>query len=157
DFAFYGQMILGQKEIKPRWKRCVAMTDGALGEMLGKTFVDKVFPGDSKAIALEMIKRIEAALQKTFPTLAWMDDPTRARAEEKLHMLSNKIGYPDKWRDYSGLQVTKGDFFTSALASRRFEYRYQADKVGGPADRGEWLLTPPTVNAYYNPTLNEMV
>jgi endothelin-converting enzyme/putative endopeptidase len=157
DFDFFGRRLGGQKEIEPRWKRCVSKTDDALGESLGKRFVERRFAGDSKATAVEMIRAIEAALEHAFPDLDWMDDATRAAAREKLHAVTNKIGHPDVWRDYSTLVVRRGDDFGNRLAAARFEFRRQRDRVGGPVDRGEWEMTPPTVNAYYNPFLNEMV
>ena len=157
DFDFFGRTLSGQKEIEARWKRCVTATDGALGEILGRAFVERRFSGDSRPVALEMIRGIENSLKDAFPRLAWMDDATRARAGEKLSEVSNKIGYPDRWRDYSALQVSPGDYFGDARAAAAFEFRYQHDKVGGPVDRGEWRMTPPTVNAYYNANYNEMV
>jgi predicted metalloendopeptidase len=147
----------GQKEIQPRWKRCVDAADQAMGELLGRYFVERRFAGDSKTIALKMIGGIESAFESSLPTLSWMDPVTRGRASEKMHAISNKIGYPDRWRDYSGLTVTRGDWFASATAARAFEFARQIDKVGKKKDRTEWGMTPPTVNAYYNPLVNEIV
>jgi endothelin-converting enzyme/putative endopeptidase len=157
DFEFFGKTLGGQQEIQPRWKRCVVATDEALGESLGRRFVERRFAGDSKTTALEMIQGIETALERAFPGLDWMDDATRAAAREKLHAVTNKIGHPDVWRDYASLMVRRGDDFGNRLAAARFEFRRQRDRVGGPLDRGEWEMTPPTVNADYNPFLNEMV
>jgi endothelin-converting enzyme/putative endopeptidase len=157
SFAFYGRRLGGQKELMPRWKRCVNATDEALGEILGHFFVARQFGGDSKEKALEMIRGIERAFEAGLSELAWMDDATRDRAREKIAALGNKIGYPDKWRDYGALQIGPGDHFGNALAAGRFEFRRQADRVGRPVDRTEWGMTPPTVNAYYNPLVNEMV
>jgi len=157
NFAFYGQKLAGQKEIKPRWKRCVESTDNALGELLGQEFIETNFAGDSKAIAVDLIHRIEDSFEGNLKSLEWMDDATRARANTKKSTLANKIGYPDVWRDYSKLSVKRGDFFGNALASRKFEYQFEADKIGKPVDKKEWGMTPPTVNAYYNPLYNEMV
>ena len=157
NFTFYGRRLGGQQELRPRWKRCVSATDQALGEILGRFFVARQFGGDSKEKALAMIHGIEDAFEAGLPELAWMDDATRARAKEKIAALSNKIGYPDKWRDYSKLEVAPGDHFGNSLAAARFEFRRQADRVGEPVDRTEWGMTPPTVNAGYNPLLNEMV
>ena len=157
DFAFFGKTLSGQKEQRPRWKRCADAADTALGELLGKLYVDRVFGGASKPMALEMILGIETALDQTLPGLSWMDDLTRTRAREKLTMVSNKIGYPDTWRDYSSLVLRRGDHAGNVMAASRFEFRRQYDKVGKPVDRNEWIMTPPTVNAYYNPTVNEMV
>ena len=157
DFGFFGKTLSGQKEIKPRWKRCVDATDEALGEILGQAYIDKAFAGDSKSIALEMIVGIEASLERALPGLAWMDASTRERAVGKLRQVTNKIGYPDKWRDYSGLSIGSGPYAESVLAANRFEFRRLLDKVGKPVDKKEWGMTPPTVNAYNNPTVNEMV
>ncbi len=157
SFAFYGKKLSGQKEQKARWKRCVDATDNAMGELLGQAFVDRRFAGDSKTIALDMIGRIESAFEGNLANLAWMDDTTRTRASGKKQTLANKIGYPDKWRDYSKLAVKKGDYFGNAIASRRFEFDYECAKIGKKVDKTEWGMTPPTVNAYYNPLQNEMV
>jgi predicted metalloendopeptidase len=156
DFGFFGRVLSGQKEIQPRWKRCVEATDEALGEILGRLYVERAFTGDSKPIALEMIEGIEASLGRAFADLAWMDDTTRERARGKLAQVTNKIGFPDRWRDYGALRVG-GDYLGNMLEATRFEFRRQLDKVGKPVDKKEWGMTPPTVNAYYNPTVNEMV
>jgi predicted metalloendopeptidase len=157
NFEFYGQMLQGQQEIRPRWKRCVAATDAALGEILARFFVERQFAGDSKKKALEMVHGIEKAFDENLPALAWMDDDTRGRAVEKSKAVTNKIGYPDKWRDYSSVETSADDYFGSAMSATRFEFHRNAKKVGKPVDRKEWFMTPPTVNAYYNPTANEMV
>jgi putative endopeptidase len=156
NFEFYGKTLQGQKEQQARWKRCVANTDGALGEILGQEFIKKQFAGDSKKVAREMIEGIQTAFANNLPGLTWMDDTTRTRALGKKGAIVNKIGYPDKWRDYGTLKLKKGDFFGNMLASARFEYEREAAKVGKPVDRTEWGMTPPTVNAYYNPLNNEM-
>lgn len=156
-FAFYGQKLSGQKEQQPRWKRCVQATDNALGEILGQEFIKRQFAGDSKTIALDLIHRIEDAFASNLPKLAWMDDATRKRANDKKKTLTNKIGYPDAWRDYSKLSIKKGSYFQAAMASRRFDFDFEAEKIGKPVDKKEWGMTPPTVNAYYNPLVNEMV
>jgi putative endopeptidase len=156
NFAFYGQTLQGQKEQQARWKRCVAQTDGALGEILGQEFIKKQFAGDSKKIARELIESIQNAFAASLPSLTWMDDTTRQRALGKKATLVNKIGYPDKWRDYSKLKLKKGDYFANLVASGKFEFEREAAKVGKPVDRTEWGMTPPTVNAYYNPLNNEM-
>jgi predicted metalloendopeptidase len=156
NFAFYGKTLQGQKEQQARWKRCVAQTDGALGEILGQEFIKKQFAGDSKKIARELIESIQNAFATNLPNLEWMDDTTRQRALGKKATLVNKIGYPDKWRDYSKLKLKKGDYFGNLVASAHFEFERQAAKVGKPVDKMEWGMTPPTVNAYYNPLNNEM-
>jgi endothelin-converting enzyme/putative endopeptidase len=127
-----------------------------MGEALGKLYIGKMFPGDSKKIALEMIQDVEAAFQANLAGLAWMDDATRRRATSKMEAIKNKIGYPDRWRDYGKLQVKPGRYFENALAARAFEFDRNLRKVGRPTDRGEWYMTPPEVNAYYNPLNNEM-
>ncbi len=157
NFAFYGQKLSGQKEMRPRWKRCVGATERAIGEDVGKLYVAKMFPGDSKKVALDMIGDIETAFEQKLPGLAWMDDVTRQRALEKLAALKNKIGYPDHWRDYSKLEVGATSYFANAMAARQFDYDFELAKVGNPVDRSEWNMTPQMVNAYYNPLMNEIV
>jgi endothelin-converting enzyme/putative endopeptidase len=157
DFQFYGATLSGQKEDRPRWKKCVEATDGAMGESLGRYFVERAFPGDSKTIGLDLIGRIEAAFRANLDKLAWMDPATRKRAQEKLQALTNKIGYPDAWRDYSALKVVRNDYYANATAAETFEFKRVMDKVGKPVDRKEWGMSPPAVNAYYNPLNNEMV
>ncbi len=156
SFAFYGKTLAGQQELEPRWKRCVAATEGALGEAVGKLYVAARFPGDSKKVALEMIGDIEDAFARSLAGLAWMDDATRQRALEKKGAVANKIGFPDRWRDYSAVQVRRDDDFANALAASRFEMKRQLDKVGKPTDRDEWAMSPQMVNAYYNPLQNEI-
>ena len=157
SFDFYGKKLAGQKEQKARWKRCVEATDNALGELLGKEFIKKNFPGDSKTVAVELIGLIEDSFQANLSGLDWMDDTTRARATKKKAALMNKVGYPDAWRDYGKLTVKPGDYFGNAMAARRFDFEFEANKIGKPVDKKEWGMTPPTVNAYYNPLNNEMV
>ncbi len=157
NFEFYGRTLQGQKEIQPRWKRCVDATQGALGEILGRVFVKERFAGDSKKVATEMIHDIEAAFEGSLPRLSWMDDATRGRAKEKVSTLFNKIGYPDEWRDYSGLKLERGDHFGNSLASREFEFDYETAKAGKPVNRKEWGMNPQAANAYYNPLWNEIV
>jgi predicted metalloendopeptidase len=156
NFEFYGQKLSGQQEIQPRWKRCVAATEGALGEVIGKLYVEAKFPGSSRDVALEMIGDIFDAFEGALPELDWMDDTTRARAMEKVAALNKKIGYPDEWRDYSGLEVKPDDYFANHLASTEFEFDYDAAKIGKPVNRNEWGMTPQMVNAYYNPLWNEI-
>jgi putative endopeptidase len=156
DFAFFGKTLQGQRELAPRWKRCVQATDQALGEALGRLFVERTFSGDSKTVALDMIRRVEGAFEAGLPNLAWMDPATRERALEKMHAVVNKIGYPDTWRDYSAVDVGT-DHLANVLAAAEHDFARQAKRVGGPVDRAEWHMTPPTVNAYYNANGNEMV
>ena len=155
-FEFYGQKLSGQKEIAPRWKRCVDATQGALGEAVGKVYVAAKFPGDSKKVALEMIGDIENAFAAGLPKLAWMDDETRAHAIEKKAAVSNQIGYPDKWRDYSSMKIGPDSYFANSLAATAFEFKRNFDKVGKPVDRAEWPWPSQTVNASYNPLQNRI-
>lgn len=156
EFEFYGKTLAGQQEIEPRWKRCVGATENALGQAVGKLYVERRFAGDSKAKALEMIADLEASFENNLPQLTWMDEATRARALEKLGAIGDKIGYPDEWRDYSAMTIVPGDYFANHLAATAFETDRQLRKIGEPVDRDEWRMTPQTVNAYYNPLLNEI-
>jgi endothelin-converting enzyme/putative endopeptidase len=156
QFAFTSRSFTGAKELLPRWKHCVQMTEGALGEALGQAWARRNFPADAKSKAQRLVADVEGAMGANLPSLAWMDEPTRARAKEKLSRIANKIGYPDHWRNYDALQVDRASWLRSAAGGRAFEVRRDLDKIGKPVDRGEWLMTPPTVNAYYEPTLNEM-
>jgi predicted metalloendopeptidase len=157
NFEFYGKTLAGQKELQARWKRCVAATDGAMPEILGKLFVEKQFAGASKKTAKEMILAIEESFGVGLGKLSWMDEATAKRAAGKLATLVNKVGYPDKWVDYGKLEVKAGDYFGNAQRADVFEFRRAADKIGKPVDRTEWGMSAPTVNAYYNPLWNEMV
>jgi putative endopeptidase len=156
NFEFFGKTLSGQQEIQPRWKRCVTASTAALGEAIGKLYVAEEFAGNSKAVAVEMIRDIENAFESNLPALAWMDDTTRKRAVEKAQKVSNKIGYPDVWRDYSTVAVKRGDYFASAVSALRFEFDRDMKKVGQPVDRNEWRMVPQQVNAYYMSTSNEI-
>lgn len=157
SFAFFGQDLGGAKSQRPRWKRCVSLTEGAMGEALGKAYVEKRFAGDSKAIAEEMVAGIFTAFEGNLPNLAWMDDVTRQRAVEKAHAFRSKLGYPEKFRDYTALEVEPGALLVNVEKAGAFNARHAFDKVGTPVDPDEWHMTPQTVNAYYNPTGNEIV
>jgi len=157
DFHFSSTALTGAKQILPRWKRCATATNGALGEALAKPFVRETFGEDGKAKSVTMIKAIEGAFEGNLETLAWMDPATRQAAGEKARAVMNKIGYPDKWRDYSRLEIDRGSYLANVMRANVFESRRQLDKIGKPVDRAEWLMTPPIVNAYYNSQLNEMV
>jgi predicted metalloendopeptidase len=157
NFHFKGTILTGTKENLPRWKRCVQYTDGALGEALGRVYVEKAFPPEAKARALAMVKNLEATLADDLRQLPWMSEATRRQALIKLQAITNKIGYPDKWRDYSTLEINRGPFVENVFRADEFEFRRILNKVGKPVDRAEWDMTPPTVNAYYNPQLNEIV
>ncbi|HYC36983.1 MAG TPA: M13 family metallopeptidase [Usitatibacter sp.] len=156
NFEFFSKTLRGTKELRPRWKRCVAMVDSQLGEALGKEFVARAFPPALKERVLRMTRQVEQAMEQDIKELQWMSAETKERALAKLHTVVNKIGYPDRWRDYSSVQVKRGDFFGNVARAQRFESRRQLAKIGKPVDRGEWLMTPPTVNAYYNPQMNDV-
>jgi predicted metalloendopeptidase len=156
DFNFAGKFMAGQREIEARWKRCVNYTDGDLGEMLGQLFVEKTFGADGKQRTLQMVNAIETAMGQDVQALPWMTDATKEAAAVKLAKVSNNIGYPDKWRDYSKYKVVKGDAFGNALRSNQFEVARNLAKIGKPVDRKEWGMTPPTVNAYYRSAMNDI-
>ena len=155
-FAFYSAALRGAKEQPPRWKRCVRWTDGELGEALGQVFVARVFPPSVKADADNMVRLVQAAMAKRIDALDWMGPETRKAAHEKLAGMRNKIGYPERWRDYSAVVVKRGDFAGNVARATAFETARQLAKIGKPVDRTEWGMTPPTVNAYYNPSMNDM-
>ena len=157
NFDFYDRKLSGTKEIQPRWKRCVQSTDQNLGEALGQVYVDKYFPPAAKAHAKEMVNNLIAALRDDIPTLSWMGPETKKEALAKLEAFNVKIGYTDKWRDYSKLSIDRGSYAADVRRSFEFEYARQLAKIGKPVDRTEWGMTPPTVNAYYNSTMNEIV
>ena len=157
DFSFKETTLRGTKQIKPRWKRVVTSTDGAIGEALGKLYVADNFPPEAKARALELVNNLKEALADRIKTLEWMDEPTKQEALKKLAAFTVKIGYPDKWRDYSLLKIDRGPFVLNAIRAENFESNRELAKIGKPVDRTEWGMTPPTVNAYYNPNMNEIV
>jgi endothelin-converting enzyme/putative endopeptidase len=157
SFELYGKALSGQAEIQPRWKRCVDLTGRLLGEAVGKLYVEREFAGNSKEVALEMVRDIETAFEGNLPALTWMDDATRQRAREKARKVTNKIGYPDHWRDYLSVATSRSNLFANALAAATFEFDRQMRKAGQPTDRSEWRMTPQTVNAYYNSLGNEIV
>ena len=156
SFEFYSKYLRGVPEQRPRWRRCVRWTDRDLGEALGQVFVARTFTPETKARTVAMTKEIELAMENDLKQLPWMGDETRQKALEKLHSIVNKVGYPDKWRDYSALTISPGDFGGNVLRASQFEDRRQLAKIGKPLDRGEWGMTPPTVNAYYNPQMNDI-
>jgi endothelin-converting enzyme/putative endopeptidase len=149
--------LTGAKQILPRWKRCTQMTDQALGEALGRTFVTTTIGDDGKAMAKEMIEGIEGAFGRNLGKVEWMDEQARAASADKLKKIHNKVGYPDKWRDYSTMQIGRESLLANAAAAAIFETRRDNDKIGKPVDRNEWGMNPPAVNAYYEPSMNEMV
>jgi endothelin-converting enzyme/putative endopeptidase len=156
DFDFYRKTLRGVKEMPPRWKQCVRYVDRDLGEALGQEFVRRTFTPETKAKTVDMTRRIETAMEQEIKSLDWMTDATKKRALEKLHAVANKVGYPERWRDCSALAVKRDDFAGNAARATVFESRRELDKIGKPVDRGEWGMTPPTVNAYYNPQMNDI-
>ncbi|MGZ4830465.1 MAG: M13 family metallopeptidase [Candidatus Angelobacter sp.] len=156
DFNFYGKTLQGTKELQPRWKRCVAAADSDLGEALGQVFVEKYYPPEAKDRTLKMVNQLEAALHQDISELPWMSDTTKKQALVKLDAIRNKIGYPAKWRDYSTLKIERGDALGNSLRANAFEIHRQLAKIGTPLDKQEWQMTPPTVNAYYDPTENDI-
>jgi len=156
-FGFYGVTLSGQKEQEVRWKRCAGKLDRAMGDLLGQAYVDRAFGGDSKPIATDMISRVEKAFEAGLDDLAWMDDATRARAKEKAGSITNKIGYPDEWKSYDGLTLDGSKHFENMAAAYQHWSGQELAKVGNPVDPKEWFMTASTVNAYYNPTENEIV
>jgi len=156
NFDFYRKYLRGVAEMQPRWKRCVQYVDGDLGEALGQVFVQKTFDPATKARALADTKEIEKAMQTEIEQLTWMGPETKKQALAKLHAVVNKIGYPDKWRDYSSLNIVRGDFLGNRNRAAIFESKRQLNKIGKPVDRSEWQMTPPTVNAYYDPQMNDI-
>ena len=156
NFAFYGKTLRGQQELQPRWKRCTRGVDGDLGEALGQAYVEKYFSPEAKQQALKIVKEIQAAMEQDINSLQWMSAPTKQQALAKLHGMANKIGYPDKWRDYGKLEIVRGDELGNVERSRKFEFDRELAKIGKPVDRSEWDMTPPTVNAYYNPQMNDI-
>jgi putative endopeptidase len=155
-FDFYGKTLLGEQALEPRWKRCVNSVDNDLGEALGQAYVEQKFPPEAKQRALKMVQQIEAAMQQDIESLPWMSAATKQQALEKLHAVANKIGYPDKWRDYSALEISRHDEMGNVLRARAFEFHRQLAKIGKPVDRREWSMTPATVNAYYDSQLNDV-
>jgi putative endopeptidase len=157
QFRFESKAFTGAKELLPRWKHCVGATDAALGFALGRIYVRLHFGPDGKERTARLVAEVEKAMERDLAGLAWMDPATRRNADEKLAAVANKVGYPERWRDYGPMKVERGSFFRSVLAAGRYEMNRQLSKVGKPLDRTEWRMTPPTVNAYYSPPLNEIV
>jgi putative endopeptidase len=153
-FDFYGRKLIGEKEMRPRWKRCFAGADRDLGEALGQAYVDRAFGADGKERMLKLVHALEAAFGSDIQQLDWMTPATKKEALLKLHKIEDKIGYPDHWRDYSNLEIVRGDALGNAYRSGDFELTRELAKIGKPVDREEWGMTPPTVNAYYDPQLN---
>jgi putative endopeptidase len=157
SFAFHQKYLQGAAELKPRWKRCVEATDNDLGEALGKKYVEKTFSPEAKARMQEMVKNILLALHDDVQTLTWMSDDTKKKALEKLATFNPKVGYPDKWKDYATVEITRDEYWNTVVSARRYAVKDDAALIGKPLDRGRWGMTTPTSNAYYNPQLNEIV
>jgi len=156
NFNYFGKTLQGRQELQPRWKRCVVDVDNDLGEALGQAYVEKYFSPDAKRQVVTMVAEIEAAMQQDIQALSWMSDDTKKSALEKLHAVANKIGYPDHWRDYSKLDIQRGDEMGNVRRARQFEFNRQLAKIGKPVDHREWTMTAPTVNAYYDPQMNDV-
>ena len=156
SFDFYGKVLSGRKENRPRWKRVIDNIDASLGEAVGQMYVKKYFPAEAKARMEQLVKNLQWALGERIKASTWMTDQTKKNALEKLAAFTVKIGYPDKWRDYSGLSIGTESYYANVLNSRRFDMAYNLNKIGKPVDPTEWQMTPQTVNAYYDPTTNEI-
>jgi putative endopeptidase len=157
NFAFFGKTLSGTPELRERWKRAVSMIEGSLGEAVGKVYVEKYFPAEAKARMEKLVANLIEAYRISINELAWMSPDTKVKALEKLGKFRPKIGYPDKWRDYSALQTTPGDLYGNVGRVVKFQRDHELSKIGKPVDRDEWFMPPQTVNAYYNPVMNEIV
>ena len=157
SFEFYGRTLTGQQELRERWKRVIAVVDGGVGEALGQLYVADYFPPEAKARMAQLVANLRAALRERIQALEWMDAPTKVKALAKLEAFHAKIGYPDKWRDYTGLVIDRGSYVQNVLRADAYERRRELAQIGGPVDRSEWDMSPPTVNAYFSPDRNEIV
>jgi putative endopeptidase len=155
QFAYY-KLLSGQKEQRPRWKRASGLVDGLMGDALGQLYVKKYFPPEAKARMKELVDNVQATYADHIQNLDWMSDSTKQKALVKLHAITKKIGYPDKWKDYSSVTISRDDALDNFRNCGRYEYRRNVNKIGKPVDRSEWYMTPPTVDAYYNPTTNDI-
>jgi putative endopeptidase len=156
NFDFYSRTLTGASELRPRWKRCVSATDDEVGEALGQLFVERTHAEEGKARTLQIVAGIEEQMKRDIDSIGWMSPTTKKRAQEKLAAVTRKIGFPDHWRDYSSVRVINTDYFGNWYRANQFESRREIAKIGQPVDRNEWGMTPPTVNAYYNPTENNI-
>ena len=156
NFDFYGKLLSGREVNRPRWKRVTGTVDGAMGEALGQLYVERYFPAEAKARMETLVQNLITALGQRIDMATWMTDATKANAHEKLSTILVKIGYPDKWRDYSGLEIKDDSYYANVVRSNEFDMDYMLSKINKPVDRDEWQMTPQTVNAYYNPTTNEI-
>jgi putative endopeptidase len=150
------KLLTGAKELQPRWKRMTALTDNLLGDALGQLYVKKYFPPEAKQRILDLINNLQQAYKERIERLSWMSDSTKQKALVKLNAITKKIGYPDKWKDYSSIEINKNDFIQNIKNANHFIYDYNINKIGKPVDRSEWFMTPPTIDAYYNPYTNDI-
>jgi putative endopeptidase len=157
NFAFNGKFLTGATEMKPRWKRCAEAADNQLGEALGREYVKKYFPPEAKARMQDMVRNILLAMGDTIKGLDWMTRDTKKKALEKLATFNPKIGYPDKWKDYAGVTISRTSYWDDVVSASKWNVADNRSQIGKPVDRGRWGMTPPTSNAYYNPLLNEIV
>lgn len=156
SFEFYGRVRSGREQNRPRWKRAIGTVEGTLGEVLGQLYCEKYFPQENKNRMVTLVENLRTAFAKRINDATWMDNATKEKALEKLNAVIVKIGYPDKWRDYSGLEIKNDSYFANIIRSNIFDMQYMLNKINKPTDRTEWGMTPQTVNAYYNPTTNEI-
>lgn len=157
DFHFYGKIMQGQEENRARWKRVQGLVNGALSEAIGKLYVAEYFPPKAKTRMIKLVENLRVALGERIDNLEWMSNETKTKAHEKLATINVKIGYPDQWRDYSGLEIKKDTYLDNVLRARKFNAAFNRGKINKPVDKGEWFMSPQTVNAYYSPTMNEIV
>ncbi|MCR5589605.1 MAG: M13 family metallopeptidase [Bacteroidales bacterium] len=156
NFEFYGKLMSGREQNRPRWKRVTSTVEGAMGEALGQLYVERYFPAEAKARMETLVQNLIEALGQRIDMATWMTDATKANAHKKLSTIYVKIGYPNKWRDYSGLEIKEDSYYANVVRSNEFDMAYMFSKINKPVDKDEWLMTPQTVNAYYNPTTNEI-
>lgn len=156
DFEFYGKQLTGRKAQQPRWKRTVSTVDGALSEAVGQMYVAKYFPAEAKERMVKLVKNLQTTLGERIQNLTWMSDVTKAKAEEKLNAFTVKIGYPDKWKDYTSLEIKNDSYWANIVRAKNFDYNEMINKINKPVDKAEWHMPPQMVNAYYNPTTNEI-
>ena len=156
-FNFYSKKLLGQQKMTPRWKQVQGTVSSELGEAIGQVYVEKYFPPEAKQKITDLVANLKKALEIRINNLQWMSEATKKAALEKLHAINVKVGYPDKWRDYSGLEITRDSYVKNLMASNKFNFEYEMNKIGKPVDKDEWGMTPQTVNAYYSPNRNEIV
>ena len=156
NFDFYSRTMSGKKEMQPRWKRAVSTVDGSLGEVVGQMYVEKYFPAAAKERMVALVKNLQSSLGERIKALEWMSEPTKVKALEKLATFHVKIGYPDKWKDYSALEIKDDSYWANIERASQWDFNDMIAKAGKPVDKDEWLMTPQTVNAYYNPTTNEI-